>query len=127
MKLNPGWIHFSTPQDMSIVDKYKDLEESSSEQQVELIERNEEIEVSKAKDTKGHDVRVSTLRKNVTKSHRKRSTACSKIQVISQLASELNRLLDISAKKIRTEERYHKSIIKYRREEQEKTVIIKWK
>ena len=37
---------------MSIVDKYKDLEESSSEQQVELIEKNEEIEVSKAKDTK---------------------------------------------------------------------------
>lgn len=112
---------------MSIVDKYKDLEESSSEQQVELIEKNEEIEVSKAKDTKWHDVRVSTLRKNVTKSHRKRSTACSKIQMISQLASELNRLLDISAKKIRTEERYHKSIIKYRREEQEKTVNIKWK
>lgn len=52
MKLNPGWIHFSNPQDMSIVDKCKDLEESSSEQQVELIEKNEEIEVSKAKDTK---------------------------------------------------------------------------
>ena len=112
---------------MSIVDKYKDHEESSSEQQVELIEKNEKTEVPKAKDTKGHDVRVSTLRINVTKSHRKRSTARSKIQMISQLVSELNRLLDISAKKIRTEERYHKSIIKYRREEQEKTVNMKWK
>ena len=75
MKLNPGWIHFSTPQDMSIVDKYKDHKENSSEQQVELIEKNEETEVSKAKDTKGHDVHVSTLRKNVTKPPQKRSTA----------------------------------------------------
>ena len=63
----------------------------------------------------------------MTKPHQKRSTAHPQIQMISQLASELNRLLDISAKKITIEERDRKSIIEYRREGQEKFVNMKWK
>ena len=51
----------STPQDASVVDKYKDHEENSSEQQEELIEENEEAEELKDLDTKGDDVSTYQL------------------------------------------------------------------
>ena len=61
-----------------------------------------------------------TQKKVVSKPHEKRTVARSQLQAISQLASGVNKLADVNAKRMKIEEKDRLALLNFRREEAER-------
>jgi len=60
-------------------------------------------------------------KKIVSKPHEKRGVARSQLQAIGQLASGVNKLADVNAKRMKIEEKDREALLNFRKEEAEKT------
>ena len=111
----------STPGDTSLNDLFDPPRDSDdSEREYDERQREDNFEESEDEGEETEEPEQPVRRKVVAKPHEKRSAARSLLQAINQLAMGVNKLADISAKRLKVEERDRQSMLEFRREEAEK-------
>ena len=89
--------------------------ESNDESSDENEKKGADEENESKRPTEEEDEENAKKKKIVTKSYQKRSLPRSQIQALGQIASSVNKLADVNAKRLKVEERDRDTLLRFRK------------